>query len=156
MRLSSLWLGHEPFLGMFTTLPELPLSSFSLCVCIEQVENHQMDFHEIWYWGILWQFVQPSQFLFRSDSFNNHSTWRPTCVTTYILPKICQQNIFWANIVEENETHFLFCTCFAPVLWYLRYLSTSDALCKFPNFCIQQYLGLSMLCYYSYIFPSVY
>jgi hypothetical protein len=39
-----------------------------------------MDFHELWYWGVLIKFANIFQFWCRSGNNKRHFTWRPTWV----------------------------------------------------------------------------
>jgi hypothetical protein len=69
------------------------LSPHNLSICssvhMKKLRNHWTDIREIWYLRILWKIVETFQFSLRLDSFNNHCTWMPTCISVHTLSIIC-------------------------------------------------------------------
>jgi hypothetical protein len=56
----------------FLDIPEnCPLSP---SICMKQPESSWMDFHEIWYLGVLLKFVSALQFWLKSDRYDGHFT----------------------------------------------------------------------------------
>jgi hypothetical protein len=87
------------FLGVFATecCRSLPISS-ALPICMQQLENSWMDFHEIWYWEVLLKFVCTFQCWLKSDDNNGHFTWRPTHTLEYeINPAVL---ILWDGSIK--------------------------------------------------------
>jgi hypothetical protein len=48
---------------------------------MQQLWSGWMDFHDIWYWGVLWKSVNRFQFWLKSDM--RHTAWRPTHVSVH-------------------------------------------------------------------------
>jgi len=67
-----------------------------------------MDFQIIWYCQISWNSFLPFEFLFISDNFNEHCTWRLTCILVHL--KCC--NIY----VYIFISHLCACTVYDKLI----------------------------------------
>jgi hypothetical protein len=58
---------------------------FTTPVYPSKLQNHWMDFHKIWYWGVLLKCICTFQFWLKSNNNNGHFTWWPKCVSMHSL-----------------------------------------------------------------------
>jgi hypothetical protein len=88
---------------------------------MEQLSSHWMNFHEVWYCGVLKTCKEISSFV-KIWRNNRYFMWRPIRIYGHILLTSWNEKRFRGNCIRNQNTHFVFRNLLLKIVLFMIWI----------------------------------